>query len=621
MDTIPFIFISFLGLIGSGQTHSRPLHVRRALYFEPVWQSKGFSIGSGTFSIWTPLTVIQGYYPLGDALSSDAGKPSRTQSLLVFDADDGVLSPPVDIKMESSYGFTQEKNKCGLTLFKLIAPSGFECLGYVAKLGHYSHRNFSVDEFQNYRCVHSDYAMEGRSIQKEVAIIDGYDPNNKDYARTTLWRVNSAVSATDDIQAETFISELVTRDAPDPVNYHVLNPSSLTFSNPQYNPSSPLLVYETSVFPVNSTKGLQIGFSNLGVSVTADQDGDVLAFTAVENPNYVNSSDYITPLSEPVDFVTFYDCDMHVKRPICPPSYVSLGDFVFLGPDMKLDDVHCVHENYITFGKWTEIDLWTHDEDNRPLFKLWKAEPLDKTNSMSIATIFMDEKQPEFRAPLLQTDSVTVASARDIAKIAVANDPEIFAAMWKGIASSEQQLIDWKGRSTSHNCDATTLKFVTNINESIVNTAELRINYPIESHFKFDFGDLDICDEEPAAANAQHWFKVMTDNEITTMFSVNHDVAVDTYVDYRLEGVRSTFLATKTFEATVQYVDHSEEIIKLDIDIKRKLLGDLTVQPISHPCRIAHADTMVSSSPLTFASSTTVWLCLNLIILRFSLYF
>ena len=628
MVRIETVFISLVALIGCGHCDNKLLYVRRARYFEPVWKSLKFNIGNGELSIWRPSTIIQDYYPLGDVLSLDPeAEPNENQSLMVFDANDGKVRAPVDIQIDTSYGFLENKNKLGFTLFRLVAPAGYQCLGFVAKRGHYSYRNASLEQFQNYRCVHSDYVTEGQSIKKVMTIMDTYDPNTTHYAKTTLWSVNSAVSPIDDVQSETFVSKYADRVDADPTDFYVLRSGSLTFSNPLHNSDTPLLIYETSdlseMYRFNETT---FWFStghccSLGMSITAPRDIKPLGMVAVENADYVRSDGYFAPLAQPKDTQLIYShkdpVNIQVYQLICPTSYVALGHWI-----ENISMTRCVHENFVTYGRWTEIDLWADEEWNgikRPPFKLWKAEPVDKATALGISTLFIgDENPPMIRAPLLRRDSATVASARDIVQIAVARNDDIFTEFWEHLNLNQPGEISWKGKSTTRNCGGSSPQYVTNITESIINVAEIRIHYPVETSFTFDFGSLSMYNEAPALSKAQKWFKVVKEQAITTVLPVNHDVAINTYVEYQLKGLQSIVQLNKTYDAFVQYADGSRNSISLDIVAVRKVLSDLTVEPISISCKLPRVNRIVSSYSSTFSASKTLCLCLSIFLLVFN---
>ena len=106
MAKISVIWIHIDGWIGLGQSNNKFFDSRRAHYFQPVWQSTDFSISNGEFSIWTPSSAIQGYYPMGHAINSGAEtESSMNPSFLVFHAGDDKFSTPSDVLIDTSYSF------------------------------------------------------------------------------------------------------------------------------------------------------------------------------------------------------------------------------------------------------------------------------------------------------------------------------------------------------------------------------------------------------------------------------------------------------------------------------------------------------------------------------------
>ena len=113
---------------------------------------------------WTPVVssiLTQGKFrhfldPLGDVLSMGTDKDPgavKAEHLLVYDAQDGNVAPPVDVVVDSRYNTKKERRR------------GF---------------------FQYYRCVHKRYLKDDQSIKFFMSIIDHYDPAMK-YDRTFLW--------------------------------------------------------------------------------------------------------------------------------------------------------------------------------------------------------------------------------------------------------------------------------------------------------------------------------------------------------------------------------------------------------------------------------------------------
>ena len=368
-------------LISIGQLTNGILHIKRAQYYTKVWSSKDFPIGGGQVSIWTPWTFIQGYYPLGDVLSVKTDKyPGAVKALLVYDAQDGSVAAPVNVVVESSYGNAEKEKHRGFTLFKMEGPPGYHCPGYVGAAEYHFNHNYTVEFFQHYRCVHKRYLKDDQSIKFFMSIVDHYDPTTK-YDRTFLWTFSTASDQPTDtnlfMSAYTMDHKMKRTN---PKNVSTLNSALLTFTNPLFNYEAPLLVYETSdarvmipqlpmypsfYFP-NGYKCCILGHYSLPV-----------LFRVTENPNYVRRSDEVAPLAVPTGFQLVNGGTYDYMEPVCPNHYVALGNFYNL-PDALLNKyARCVHERYVTGGRWVALREG-----------LSKAGAIDESTNLTLPTLF-----------------------------------------------------------------------------------------------------------------------------------------------------------------------------------------------------------------------------------------
>lgn len=86
-------------------------------------------------SIWRPLEIQSGYFPLGDVATSSHNKPNIPALSVSAVVSDALAAPT---------GFTEIWNDRGsganrdVRVMKMNPPSGYTCLGYVAIEGYSS---------------------------------------------------------------------------------------------------------------------------------------------------------------------------------------------------------------------------------------------------------------------------------------------------------------------------------------------------------------------------------------------------------------------------------------------------------------------------------------------------
>lgn len=97
-----------------------------------IWSDEG-SDADRDVSIWHPIDIESGYYPLGDTATpshEEPPSPSLTVSALVDDA----LAPPTGFtEIWNDRGSDADKN---VRVMKMDAPDGYTCLGHVAVRGY-----------------------------------------------------------------------------------------------------------------------------------------------------------------------------------------------------------------------------------------------------------------------------------------------------------------------------------------------------------------------------------------------------------------------------------------------------------------------------------------------------
>jgi len=576
MAVVQLLLFCSASLIGvSGKTVSDALHVKRAHYFQPVWDSQGFHVGGGQFSVWRPSTLIQGFYPLGDALSEDPKlEPSGGQSLLVFDAHDGKVKPPVAIRMDSSFGNTKQQRAAGFTFYELVGPPGYRCLGYVASKGHFTYRNLTVQQFQNYRCVHSRYVTVALSVQLHLSIVDHYDPKSS-YDRTILWRVKSGLTSPtteSDVSSETFVAAYARDRRTPPRHFYTLNSTSLTFINPLYNSGSPLIVYDTNDLDLVHQYD-SISIWNVKKCCTFGHTLTPLAFQVVENPNYVKRNGDVAPLAEPTGFQPVGNHgNVAILKPICPPDYEALGHFIQCCSEYQLKKhARCVHRRHVTYGRWVAI--------NDVGFS--RAEAINETTALGMSTFFVS-KANESHAPVLRRLDTTVLSGRDVVNITVTSNYE---TIWQNI---EEKLFNktWLGVTNSNNCNATEGKTleVTNIIEPLATVVQLAIYRPVESPFRFEFSGFGVFNESPMPFKPQQSFAVQTTTVNDQQLVINRSVRAHHTFEYHLKGVQRNKRSNWTVDAIVDHADGTQQRIKLSGSAVMVTYANVTAKHVDVPC-------------------------------------
>ena len=568
------LFCSVSLISVSGQKTSDALHVKRAHYFEPVWDSQGFHVGGGQFSVWRPSTLIQGFYPLGDALSEQPKvEPSGGQSLLVFDALDGKVKPPVAIRLDSSFGNTKKERSVGFSLYELVGPPGYHCLGYVASRGHFSFRNLTVQDFQNYRCIHSRYVAVARSIQLHLSIVDHYDPRYS-YDRTILWKVKSAPSPSSsesDISSETFVAAYVRDSLIPPKRFYTLNSTSLTFANPLRNSGAPILMFDTNDLDlVHQHEAVSIW--SVKKCCALGHTTSPLAFQVVENPSYVYRHGDVIPLAEPI---SFQPVGNHVNavfvKPICPPDYEALGHFLQFYEYQLKKYARCVHRRYVTYGHWVTVND----------IGFSRAEAVDEATALGTSTFFAN-KADKSRAPVLRRFETTVLSGRDVVNITVTND---YNDIWENV---EEKYLHktWLGESNSNNCNATRANalLVTNITEPLATVVQLAVHRPVETPFRFKFAGFGVFDEAPTPIKPQQSFAMQTTTISNEQLVINRTVEAKHSLEYRLKAVQRNRRSNWTVDAIVDHVDGTQQHIRLNGSVVMVTYINVTAEPVDVPC-------------------------------------
>jgi len=547
------------------------INVRRANHLEPVWDSEGFNIGGGQFSVWRPSTVIQGFYPLGDRLGESAGvKPHAGKSLLVFDGNDGKVAPPVAVVVDTSYGNTKKKLKAGFTIYQLLGPPGYECLGFVARSGHQSVRNWTVEEFQNYRCVDERYVVKARSVDKFLSIVDHYDPSES-YGRTVLWTVNCVSGSAYDLPCETFIS--AGRDGKKPPSAAALKTAALTFTNPMIRPEAPLLAYETSQLDLIGGRKDSNPVWSVRQCCSLGHSAMPQALQVAANPRQdkhsSSSSSSVAPLAKPTGFAAAGQrAGLAFVRPVCPSDYEALGDFLELDRSQLMKYARCVHRSYVSRGRWA------------PFAGYFKAEPVDEAASLGVSTLFVDRINAT-GAPLLRRSATSVQSGLDVVKIIVANSEDI----WKNLKSVRSNPFD-PITISSASCSApqSAAKFIIDSSQSLSTLIQITIKHPVESPFQVDIPTIGIFDQVPAPNNPLKSFVSRQLSVSHRQLAIKQTTEPGEALEYQLRKAKQSLGSNWTVKAHVHRVDGTRQTLDLEGSAVKVTYANVSAHVVPATC-------------------------------------
>ena len=130
----------------------QPVFLMVAETSEFTWVYNDVNTGADDeFSIWRPVAP-QGFYSLGDVAQSRYGKPN-TSAFVVKDDGSGILAEPIDYSRkwtDAGSGGTHDA-----ALWQPIAPTGYQCLGFLATSG-------AKPNTKDMRCVKDEYLTDGQ---------------------------------------------------------------------------------------------------------------------------------------------------------------------------------------------------------------------------------------------------------------------------------------------------------------------------------------------------------------------------------------------------------------------------------------------------------------------------
>lgn len=130
------------------------LQVEHALGFDRIWTDAG-SGADDDVSIWRP-NGVDGFYRLGDYAVGSHNKPSNPSALVAKDDGSGALAKPAGYSRawrDAGSGADQD-----VSLWKPVAPAGYQCLGFLATSG-------AKPDSNDMRCVWRGLLSQGGSFE------------------------------------------------------------------------------------------------------------------------------------------------------------------------------------------------------------------------------------------------------------------------------------------------------------------------------------------------------------------------------------------------------------------------------------------------------------------------
>ena len=654
-----FLFlVCVLGLAELGGTHSDPIRVRHAHYFQPIWfralVEEHIKGGGTNYSLWRPITAIPGFYPLGDSWSYKSDQdPGTRKCLLVYDGDDGKVKPPIDVRPIKEVGdYGKIPFYASYAMYELIGPADYHCLGFVVRVASYRLRQHGVEDFQNYRCVHKNYT-------RKIEIIDDYNFAQQKSLQGLNWEMSLTqmkngkkviskmynIETAAGIGAEVFVFRFDQYKGK-MLTYYLLKYDMLAFTNPISSSDAPLLVSETNDLSVVYDSALEKSHfkqefrlwdsrkkcCSLGMSITYEYGminetiSKAVSLRVIENPNYVKGEDYVAPLARPVSFENVDvlnkvggNDSIKIVRPICPLSYRPFGYFIHL-PDNKYETSRCVHEKYVTFGKWKKTLPVVYAKEGQE-FSFSTPDVSDHTTQVAVSTIFADDLMVEEKpvlAPVLRRESVIVVSDLDVAKIEVMPRWHKNDDIWSHVRPKKVEK-SWRGQTASGNCSKSEMVFVSNITEPINNSIEVIVSLPMDTAFTFNFSGLGVYGAMPTALDHYRAFQVMKTNKKTEQITLHHIVKENTHTEYEVTAIESKYQRTWIHEAVIEYVNGNKEFGRLRGIITKKVFSNLSAQPVSSPCNVAKKviRDFIASSSVTVGFHSVGLLAIILLIVHF----
>lgn len=97
-----------------------------------IWDDSG-SGASRDISIWRPVDLESGFFPLGDTAKTSHDKPIGSSLTVSAVVDDALARPADFIEVWNDRGSGADDD---VRILRMDPPSGYTCLGYVAVQGY-----------------------------------------------------------------------------------------------------------------------------------------------------------------------------------------------------------------------------------------------------------------------------------------------------------------------------------------------------------------------------------------------------------------------------------------------------------------------------------------------------
>lgn len=321
-------------------------------------------------SIWRPLAFQAGFYPVGDTAVNNYSPPPNA-AVIVKDVGNGLVKPPSSFRViwkDTGSGAAKD-----VTIYQMIPPSGYACLGNVA-VGNYH----QLPNANAYRCVRSDLVQTGFLFPV------WNDRGSGASADVGLWRIENDPVQPGGLTSESFLS-VSNYNRPSDAPY-ILKYDKITLPSEGNSEDIALVLYQTQEM-VNIWDDRGSGAAR-DVSFWKADHCCSLGHIAVDNynkPSGVFAKEIKAgTLVKPTSFAQVWTDrgsgakrDGAIWRPVCPPGYVALG-YAATGnyAPPSADDFRCVKAEYVTPAQWTWV--WNdRGSGARDDVSIWKASPIN----------------------------------------------------------------------------------------------------------------------------------------------------------------------------------------------------------------------------------------------------